>query len=226
MLQKYTEHIVQIQDDAPEQVQEVLKDFQHFIELFTNRSKEYGNHAFVLGARGQFADISRKMGKMRTAIWDGQPEKLKGEDIYEVMNDLIGHCFLTLQCLRKEGFAEKPIKGVVQHKKLIEMLTPMTSKKLEIKDIQDPDAKCSLVVDGSITDKGDPDKLVSDLADRMMHKHGISESNDAPVIPNDCRPVAVPLDPEAALGILQMEMDQINMALRNKRYEEQQKGMK
>lgn len=206
MLQKYTEHTVQIQDDAPEQVQEVLKDFQHFIELFTNRSKEYGNHAFVLGARGQFADISRKMGKMRTAIWDGQPEKLKGEDIYEVMNDLIGHCFLTLQCLRKEGFAEKPIEGVARHAKLAEMFRPMASK---------------IEIDSSITDKGDPDKLVSDLADRMMHRHGISENTDTP---DDCRSVSVPLDPDAALGILQKEIDLINLAMRNKRYEDQQKG--
>lgn len=54
------------------------------------------NHR-VLGVRGQFADIWRKIGKLKNALWDGRT--LKGEQPREILMDLIGHAFLTIAML-------------------------------------------------------------------------------------------------------------------------------
>lgn len=64
--------------------------------------EEYGftNHQ-VLGPRGQFADIWRKIGKLRRALWDGQT--LKREQPREVLLDLIGHCLLTITMIDSEA---------------------------------------------------------------------------------------------------------------------------
>lgn len=53
----------------------------------------------VLGVQGQFADIWRKIWKLKKALWDGQT--LAGEQPEEILRDLIGHCFLTLDLLRE-----------------------------------------------------------------------------------------------------------------------------
>ncbi len=68
-----------------------------FLDLFIRKNSEYGENAQVLGPAGQFADMWRKMGKLKTALWDGQEEKLVSEGVDEILRDLIGHCFLTLQ---------------------------------------------------------------------------------------------------------------------------------
>lgn len=52
----------------------------------------------VLGTAGQFADIWRKVWKLKKALWDKQ--SLTGEQPDEILFDLIGHCFLTLDLLR------------------------------------------------------------------------------------------------------------------------------
>lgn len=54
----------------------------------------------VLGVQGQFADIWRKIWKLKKALWDGQ--ELAQEQPEEILHDLIGHCFLTLDLLREE----------------------------------------------------------------------------------------------------------------------------
>ena len=73
-------------------------------ERFRKKQMAYqgGDEFMVLGLRGQFADIHRKVGKLKTAMWDGKPEDLLGEPLEEVLADLIGHCFLSLGCLAFE----------------------------------------------------------------------------------------------------------------------------
>lgn len=89
--------------DTSHQVQQVTEDFREFIQLFDQKNREYGSeNAFVLGSAGQFADIWRKIGKLKTALWDKKPEQLTSEGTEEIIHDLMGHLFLTLQCLRKE----------------------------------------------------------------------------------------------------------------------------
>lgn len=94
--------------DTSHQVKMVTEDFREFIQLFDEKNREYGSeNAFVLGSAGQFADIWRKIGKLKTALWDRKPEQLTSEGTEEIVQDLIGHLFLTLQCLRKEGGAPR-----------------------------------------------------------------------------------------------------------------------
>lgn len=72
-----------------------------FLEMFRRKNKDYSSDDFdthrLLGTRGQFSDIYRKVGKLKKALWDEQP--LVGEQPREILFDLIGHCFLTIAML-------------------------------------------------------------------------------------------------------------------------------
>jgi hypothetical protein len=61
---------------------------------FVEKSNDYGDTADDLGAAGQYSDMSRKMGKLKRALWEGK--ELSGEQPREILLDLIGHCFLTI----------------------------------------------------------------------------------------------------------------------------------
>lgn len=70
-----------------------------WLRLFANKNADYGSEsAKILGVRGQYADINRKMLKLKRSLWDG--EQLQFEDSDEVIMDLIGHLFLTLHMIR------------------------------------------------------------------------------------------------------------------------------
>lgn len=71
-----------------------------WVKHFLTKQQDYGDWAGELGAKGQFADMYRKWPKIRKAMWDEEP--LVGEQLDEVLMDLIGHCFLSLMFLRKE----------------------------------------------------------------------------------------------------------------------------
>lgn len=66
--------------------------------LFKDKNRGYGDTSYALGARGQFADVWRKVGKLRHTLWDGN--EAVGEDMEEMLMDLIGHCALTIDFLR------------------------------------------------------------------------------------------------------------------------------
>lgn len=72
------------------------------IRHFKSKQKDYsGGPAFMLlGVRGQFSDLNRKFWKLYRALWEG--ESLEGEQPEEILMDFVGHCFLTLYCLRAE----------------------------------------------------------------------------------------------------------------------------
>jgi hypothetical protein len=65
--------------------------------LFARRNADYGDGAAVLGIRGQYSDMNRKMTKLKRSLWDGY--QLTGEQPREILMDLIGHCFLTIDML-------------------------------------------------------------------------------------------------------------------------------
>jgi hypothetical protein len=54
----------------------------------------------VLGIKGQFADIWRKVWKLKKGLWDGT--ELKGEQPIEIIDDLIAHLLLTRDLLVRE----------------------------------------------------------------------------------------------------------------------------
>lgn len=64
------------------------------IGRFLERNADYGDNARELGRAGQFADIWRKVRKLRKAWWDG--DKLTGEQPPEIAEDMIGHLLLAL----------------------------------------------------------------------------------------------------------------------------------
>ncbi len=115
------EFIFRVDENTPQQVIDAIDDFATFKDLFEVRSREYGNGSFFfLGSKGQFSDIYRKIIKLKTALWDGRPEQLTSEGTEEVIYDLIGHLFLTLQCMRKEGISayQKEAGQIEEIKKL------------------------------------------------------------------------------------------------------------
>lgn len=79
---------------------------------FDAKSKDYNSQDFephkLLGVRGQFADIWRKIWKLKKALWDGI--ELTGEQPIEIIDDLISHLFLTRDLLIKQP----PIPGMLR----------------------------------------------------------------------------------------------------------------
>src|SRR3546814_15738351 len=77
-----------------------------WLRLFSEKNREYGDNAKVLGLKGQFSDMWRKLGKLKSALWDDKELKFEGAD--EIMMDPLGHLFLTLQMMRvKEERSEE-----------------------------------------------------------------------------------------------------------------------
>lgn len=81
---------------------------QEWIWRFMEKQQDYKDGADDLGAPGQYAELHRKMGKLKKALWDGEP--LAGEPAEEVLQDLIGHCFLAIRHLRQNNYGGKPTK--------------------------------------------------------------------------------------------------------------------
>lgn len=75
--------------------------------LFVKKQADYGNGADDLGMEGQYAELHRKITKLRRAMWEGV--ELQNEPLNEVLMDLIGHCFLAMM------YNDNP--GLVRHKK-------------------------------------------------------------------------------------------------------------
>lgn len=76
-------------------------------DLFAYKNAEYGGGAaFDLGERGQFSDMYRKMIKLKRAMWDEDESVLNTEGVDEILMDLIGHCFLTLEMRKRARSGE------------------------------------------------------------------------------------------------------------------------
>lgn len=69
------------------------------LSLFLEKNQGYGDTAYNLGAKGQYADMNRKMGKLKHTLWDGNP--VVGESVEEMLMDLFGHVLLTIDFLRE-----------------------------------------------------------------------------------------------------------------------------
>lgn len=87
--------------DCPQQVKDIIDEHMPvWLDLFQMKSREYGEAAFELGAKAQFVDMNRKFVKLKAALWE--EKELTTEGIDEILLDLIGHCFLTLEMRRRE----------------------------------------------------------------------------------------------------------------------------
>lgn len=99
--------LIELNGGETEELARIVTDeLPKFLELFISKNQEYGENAQTLGARGQFADIWRKIAKLKTGLWDGNEDRLKSEGVDEILRDLIGHCLLTLRIRQAERDAE------------------------------------------------------------------------------------------------------------------------
>lgn len=91
---------VEIPEDASAQAVRVTRIAMEALQVFLEKNRGYGNTAYVLGARGQYADMNRKMGKLKHTLWDGNEPV--GEDIETMLMDMVGHTLLTIDFLRED----------------------------------------------------------------------------------------------------------------------------
>lgn len=80
---------------------------QEWILHFMMKQRDYGDTADDLGAPGQYAELHRKIGKLKRSLWEG--EILHGEQPDEILLDLVGHCFLALRHFRQSNYGGKPV---------------------------------------------------------------------------------------------------------------------
>lgn len=85
---------------GPQAKRIILLILPTFVQKFVKANLHYGpNNANVLGPAGQFADIWRKIGPLRRALWEGVELTREGPD--EICLDLIGHCLMTVDMIQQ-----------------------------------------------------------------------------------------------------------------------------
>jgi hypothetical protein len=94
-------------DDKVSRVCNIMDEAQ---DLYKRKARGYkqvggGDSADVLGAKGQFSDINRKFWVLKAMLWDEvvepYPDQGEGEDVEQILMDLIGHASLTIDFLRQ-----------------------------------------------------------------------------------------------------------------------------
>jgi len=99
-----------IQMDEPSPVDSLL--MQHLpdlVQMFRSKARDYGSRghftADALGSRGQFAEIWRKVGKLKRCMWDGKDMQYEQTD--EILADLFGHIMLAIDYNEADAMAKK-----------------------------------------------------------------------------------------------------------------------
>lgn len=91
---------------SPEAVKRV---FDQALALHLYKSKDYGEgEAEFLGPAGQFAEIYRKIPKLKRAMWEGKT--LSGEQPAEILMDLMAHCALAVAMLGVDSQTDECIR--------------------------------------------------------------------------------------------------------------------
>src|SRR5579885_757029 len=86
---------------APEPYRTMLLDrLPGLVEHFISKGRDYGVTYQDLGSKGQYAEMHRKMRKLRESVWDGR--SLLHEKPEEITRDLFGNVFLMLDSLARE----------------------------------------------------------------------------------------------------------------------------
>lgn len=97
--------IVLTVDYCPDQLSKQGNDIMYNIapvvlENFARKNADYGDTSFDLGIAGQYAELWRKVGKLKGPMWEGK--ELAFEQMDEIIRDLIGHCLLSLYFIKNE----------------------------------------------------------------------------------------------------------------------------
>lgn len=75
----------------------VLEVLPKVLRLYLGKSRDYNGNVMSmlkLGPKASFVDLWRKVGKLKSALWDGQP--MQGEQADEILADCVGHILITL----------------------------------------------------------------------------------------------------------------------------------
>ncbi|UVT31233.1 hypothetical protein SEA_OTTERSTEDTS21_72 [Gordonia phage OtterstedtS21] len=75
------------------------------LENFARKNADYGDTSFDLGIAGQYAELWRKVGKLKGPMWEGK--ELAFEQMDEIIEDLIGHCLLSLYFIKQQKLKGK-----------------------------------------------------------------------------------------------------------------------
>ena len=70
------------------------------IKLHLSKAADYGDTGDHLGIAGQYAELWRKIGKLKGPMWDGK--QLTHEQPVEILQDLIGHCIKAIDYYQQE----------------------------------------------------------------------------------------------------------------------------
>jgi len=102
---------------GPSPVDDMLRlILPELVEQFRSKARDYEADgqftADALGSQGQFADIWRKILKLKAAMWDGK--KLRYEGPEEILADLFGHTVLSINYLRSESILHKTKKAIAE----------------------------------------------------------------------------------------------------------------
>lgn len=94
--------VLEFNTDWPtDQAQQIITThLPYFVEEFLRKNRKYKAVDNSLGEKGVFPDVYRKVGILKSRVWDG--DESIGESTDEVIRDLIGHLFLMLY-MRGQG---------------------------------------------------------------------------------------------------------------------------
>lgn len=70
------------------------------ISLHQDKARDYGDAGDHLGIKGQYAELWRKIGKLKGPMWDDR--QLTFEQPVEILQDLIGHCIKAIDYYQQE----------------------------------------------------------------------------------------------------------------------------
>lgn len=73
------------------------------VHRFLMKNEDYKDDNDEFGAKGEVMQLSKKVKKIKRAIWD--EEKLTGEPLDEVIDDMIGHLLLLREQLISKSVA-------------------------------------------------------------------------------------------------------------------------
>lgn len=97
--------VLEITNVPNEQAYRIVTEvLPYVVQLYMDKSRDYGGNVMAmlkLGPKASFVDLWRKVGKLKRALWDGEP--MRGEQTDEILMDCIGHILITLDELRTNG---------------------------------------------------------------------------------------------------------------------------
>lgn len=69
--------------------------------LHLQKAADYADTGDHLGSAGQYAELWRKIGKLKGPMWDRIPLSSASEPPIEILQDLIGHCIKAIDYLER-----------------------------------------------------------------------------------------------------------------------------